>query len=238
MKNSYWAYWLIVLGVLIVIVLLLVDNYTTTNTQDYVLIKEITESAMVDAIDYAYYSTYGELKINKEKFYEVFTRRFAEDASLTTRYEISFYDVYEAPPKVGVEVSSKSSTFNFEGSSDTFDIVNKVDAVLEMKGTEKEVLSENDLLNEGELSYNNQKTSSEKLIKNLKNCHAEFNDEVCKTTSKVDITVTKCGTLTDLGVNTYEAKDTKTIYCIAKKNDDNKCSIITTYENMEKNYCN
>lgn len=133
MKNSYWAYWLIVLGVFVVLVLLLVDNYTTTNSQDYVLIKEITESSMVDAIDFAYYNTYGELKINKEKFYEVFIRRFAEDASLTTTYDIEFYDIYEAPPKVGVQVSSKSSTFNFEGSSDTFDIVDKVDAILEMK---------------------------------------------------------------------------------------------------------
>ena len=79
---------------------------------------------MEDAIDYAYYMRYGELKINKEKFYEVFLRRFAEETSLSTVYTISFDEVYEAPPKVSVQVASKSNTFNLVTDGDSFDIIN------------------------------------------------------------------------------------------------------------------
>ena len=131
MKESYWGYWLMVFGVFIIVVLLLVQSFTGANTQDYYLIKEITESSMVDAVDYAYYRTYGEIKINKEKFYEVFLRRFAEEASLATTYDIEFTEIYEAPPKVGVKVSSKSGAFNVAGDATQFDIVNKIDAILE-----------------------------------------------------------------------------------------------------------
>lgn len=132
MKESYWGYWLIVFGIFIIVVLLLVQSFTSTNTQDYYLVKSITESSLEDAIDYAYYMRYGELKINKEKFYEVFLRRFAEEASISTTYTISFDEVYEAPPKVSVQVASKSNTFNITGDSETFDIVNKIDSILEI----------------------------------------------------------------------------------------------------------
>lgn len=131
MKSSFWGYWLIVLGIFVVVVLLLVRNVTATNTQDYYLVKEITENAMVDAIDYAYYRDYGELKINKEKFMECFIRRMADETSLNQRYTIEFYAIYEAPPKVSVKVSSKSDTFNVAGDATDFDIVNKIDAILE-----------------------------------------------------------------------------------------------------------
>lgn len=133
MKEAYWAYWLVVLGVFIIVVLLLVQSFTSTNTQDYYLVKTITEAAMEDSIDYAYYRQFGEVKINKEKFYESFTRRFAEEASISTTYNIEFTEIYEAPPKVGVKVSSKSNSFEVLGDSETFDIVNKIDAILETK---------------------------------------------------------------------------------------------------------
>lgn len=131
MKEALWGYWLIVLGIFIIVVLLLVQSFTSTNTQDYYLVKTITEASMEDAIDWSYYRLYGEVKINKEKFYESFLRRFAEETSLATTYTIEFTEVYEAPPKVGVKVSSKSSTFSIAGDSTTFDIVNKIDAILE-----------------------------------------------------------------------------------------------------------
>lgn len=131
MKNAFWGYWLILLGVFIVVIMLLVQNLTTSTTQDYYLIKEITEAALVDAVDYAYYRDYGEIKINKEKFYESFLRRFAESASLTTTYTVSFYGVYEAPPKVSVEIKSKSGAFNVVGDSTSFDMVERIDAIIE-----------------------------------------------------------------------------------------------------------
>lgn len=134
MKESYWGYWLIMLGVFIIVIMMLISNVTTKNTQDYYLIKEVTEAAMVDSVNYGYYREYGELKIDREKFIESFMRRFAENVSLNT-YQIDFYGIYEAPPKVSVKVTSKSGSFMVAGDSTTFDIVNKVDAILELSAT-------------------------------------------------------------------------------------------------------
>ena len=130
MKNAFWAYWLI-LGIVIVVIMMLVQNLTTTSTQDYYVIKEITEASMIDAVDYSYYRKYGEIKINKEKFYESFFRRFAETTSLNTTYTVSFYGVYEAPPKASVEIKSKSNTFTVLGDATTVDRVERIDSILE-----------------------------------------------------------------------------------------------------------
>jgi hypothetical protein len=131
MKHAYWGYWLIVLGIFVVVVMLLVQSVTATNTQDYYMIKEVTQSAMVDSVDYAYYRDYGEIKINKEKFMECFVRRMAEETNVSQTYKIEFYQIYEAPPKVSVKVSSRSNSFNIAGTATDFDVVNKVDAILE-----------------------------------------------------------------------------------------------------------
>jgi hypothetical protein len=133
MKNAFWAYWLILLGIVIVVIMMLVQNLTTTSTQDYYVIKEITEASMIDAVDYSYYRKYGEIKINKEKFYESFFRRFAETTSLNTTYTVSFYGVYEAPPKASVEIKSKSNTFTVLGDATTVDMVERIDSEFEAK---------------------------------------------------------------------------------------------------------
>lgn len=57
--------------------------------------------------------------------------RFSENAALNTTYTVSFYGVYEAPPKASVEIKSKSNTFNVVGDSTTFDMVERIDAILE-----------------------------------------------------------------------------------------------------------
>jgi len=133
MKESFWGYWLIVLGIFVIIIMMLIQNYTTTNTQDYYLLKEATEGAMIDAIDYAYYRKYGELRINKEKFVENFLRRFAETVNVTKTYRFDFYGIYEAPPKASVKISTTTNTFTIAGDTTSFDIVNKIDAILEMQ---------------------------------------------------------------------------------------------------------
>ena len=132
MKDSYWGYWLIVLGIAIVVVMLLINNITTTSSEDYYLIKEIAQASMVDAVDYAYYRQYSEVRIHKEKFVESFVRRFAESVSLSNTYKIEFYDLYEAPPKVSVRVSSSTNTYNIFGDATNFDVVEKIDAILEL----------------------------------------------------------------------------------------------------------
>ena len=133
MKETIWGYWIIMLGVFVTVIMMLISNVTTQNTQDYYLIKEVTEAAMIDAVNYGYYRKYGELKMDREKFVESFLRRFAENVSFNT-YQIDFYDIYEAPPKVSVKVTSKSRTFRVAGDSTNFDIVNKIDAILEISG--------------------------------------------------------------------------------------------------------
>ena len=85
---------------------------------------------MYDAIDEAEFEKNGIIKINQEKFVENFLRRFAENASLSRTYVIDIYDINEEPPKVSIKVSSTE-----KGTSQVleFDLVNKVDAILETK---------------------------------------------------------------------------------------------------------
>ena len=131
MKEAFWGYWLIILGIFVITVLLLIQNLTSQNTHDYYAVKEITEAAMKDAIDVAYYEEYGEVRIKKEKFIESFLERFSESASLSNTYKVTFYDIYEVPPKVSLKVSSTSASFNVVGDTSTFDIVNTMDMLLE-----------------------------------------------------------------------------------------------------------
>ena len=131
MKEAQWGYWLVILGVFVVVVMLLIQNVTSNNTESTYSIKQISEAAMIDAVDYAYYREYGELRINKEKFIESFLRRFAESASLTTEYKIKFAGIYEAPPKVSVEITSKTQSYSIGTSSETFDMTSRVNAILE-----------------------------------------------------------------------------------------------------------
>ena len=130
MKDTYWGYWLIILGIFVIVIMMIINNVTTTKSQDYYLVKEIAQASMIDAIDYSYYSDWKELRINKEKFVESFIRRFADSVTLKDTYTIEFYDIYEAPPKVSVRVQSSTNTFNVMGDAESFDVVERVDAIL------------------------------------------------------------------------------------------------------------
>jgi len=131
MKESLWGYWIIILGLFVLVVMMLLQNYTTTNEQDYYLIKEVTEAALTDSIDWAHYRKYGEMRIVKEKFVEDFTRRFSETVNINKTYNIKFYDIYEAPPKVSVKVTTKTDSYNIMGDTEAVDVVNKIDAIIE-----------------------------------------------------------------------------------------------------------
>ena len=134
MKEAYWGYWLVLLGVFVVVILLLIQNVTSNNTENSYTVRQINEAALVDAIDYAYHREYGELKINKEKFIESFMRRFADTASLSSEYQIIITGVYETPPKVSVQITSKTNTYfiaNEQTSSEDFDMESRVEAILE-----------------------------------------------------------------------------------------------------------
>lgn len=133
MKESLWGYWLILLGIVIVTVMILLQNYTTTEQQDYYLAREVTYAAMYDAIDYGYYKKYGELKIIKEKFVENFIRRFAESATLNKNYKINFYSIYETPPAVSIEIKTNTGEFLVGNENINAGIVTRLTAILEVK---------------------------------------------------------------------------------------------------------
>ena len=133
MKESFWGYLIIILGVFTLAVIMLFNDVTNTNDQNYYLVKEVTEAAMLDSVDIAYYRQTGIVSINKDKFAENFSRRYAESAGLNKTYKIKIYDIVEQPPKVSLSVSSKTGTVNISGTAEQFDIINKIDAILENK---------------------------------------------------------------------------------------------------------
>lgn len=133
MKSAYWGYWIIALGVFVVVILLLIQNVTSNNTEDYYTLKQINEASLIDAIDYAYYRQYGEIKINKEKFMENFIRRLGETITGSTKYYVTFVGVYEAPPKVSVEINSSTNTYIISDNEESLDISNRIDAIIEQR---------------------------------------------------------------------------------------------------------
>ena len=240
MKESYWGYWLIVLGIFIIVVLLLVQSFTSTNSQDYYMVKQITESSMEDAIDWAYYRTYGELKINKEKFIEVFLRRFAEEASIVSTYKITFSDIYEAPPKVSVEVKSKSSSFSITGDSESFDIVNKIDGILEVSNYNSTVTKDEkeyfDVRTNPEDYLNEDKSIAKPIVK--AGCKYDFKlmcrEDVCN--NPLEFNIDYCGYATASGISNENMKD-GVEYCYAKANKTGtEYGFIASYESFIYGY--
>ena len=133
MKESYWGYWLILLGVFIIVVMMLIQNATTTNTQDYYQLKEVANSALYDSIDYSYFGQTGQVRIIKELYVANFLKRFSQTISLTDTYQIDFYDLYESPPKVSVKVTTKTGNFMVNGDSANVDITNSINLIAEME---------------------------------------------------------------------------------------------------------
>ena len=126
MKESYWAYFLLILGIVIVLVKLLIQRLTTTTEEDFYLGREVLEASMIDAVDYGTYRTTGKVIMSEQKFVEVFIRRFADSVTNNKTYELSFYDIYEDPPKATVRIRTSSGVT--EVGSENFDV--KLDTTL------------------------------------------------------------------------------------------------------------
>ena len=118
MKESFWGFGLVLLGVVLFAFISFVQRMTKTNEEDFYMGKEILSASMVDAIDYGSYRSTGELVMSKEKFVEVFIRRFAETVSLGKAYKIDFYDIIEYPPKASVRIRTDSSYFSGNNSQE------------------------------------------------------------------------------------------------------------------------
>lgn len=130
MNSSFWSVFVIGLGIVSVSFIIFFQNLTSIDEQNYSLLRETTEAAMYDSVDLATYRAYGIVRIDREKFVENFVRRFAEGANLSQNYKIEILDVSETPPKVSIRVSSTLAS-NVTNEIITFDIVNKLDAILE-----------------------------------------------------------------------------------------------------------
>ena len=131
---------IIIIGVLTLFVVNIVQNYQNGSELDFYLLQETTEAAMLDAVDLGYYrSSGGILRVDREKFLESFIRRFAESVNQDRNYKIRVIDFNETPPKVSIQVGS-STVATFAG--DSFDIVQKVDGILETKYYEDRLLKD------------------------------------------------------------------------------------------------
>ena len=153
MRESYWGYWLVILGVFVIGVMLLVNNISTNNTQDYYNIKEVTQASMVDAIDFSYYRLYGNLKISEQKFVENFVRRFAENVNMANDYDVEFYDLYEVPPKVSVKISSGTRSFQIGASNNQYDTTTTFSSILEL-GAQGESTSKSSTITKTGCTFN------------------------------------------------------------------------------------
>lgn len=131
MKESYWGYWIVLLGVFVVGVMVLSNDSTTNTTQDYYQLKEVANSAMFDAVDYSYYTQTRQVRMLKEVFVENFIRRFAETTKGSNSYKVDFYDLYESPPKASVKVSTKTGSYVIGNNNSQLDVVNNIDIIVE-----------------------------------------------------------------------------------------------------------
>ena len=121
---------IIIMGLMGFFAVNMVTSQQTGSELDYYLLKDTTEAAMNDAIDYDFYSNNGVVRMDKEKFLESFVRRFADSVDGTRDYNIDVYDLNETPPKVSVKIFSKSSSASKNNSTD---ITTNVDMIIESK---------------------------------------------------------------------------------------------------------
>lgn len=131
MKESAWGYAIISLGLVILSVLLLTQRMTTTNEEDFYLGREILSASMIDAVDLGTFRTTGELVMVKEKFVEIFLRRFAESISASKNFQIDFYDIREYPPKASVRIRTTSGETTIQSDSFEVNIDTLLSGVLE-----------------------------------------------------------------------------------------------------------
>ena len=131
MKESIWGWAIVVMGIVSIFFVYFFQRITNTDEHNYNLLKDVTEAAMLDAVDMASYAKSAIITIDREKFVESFIRRFAESATLSRTYVVNIYDINETPPKVSLEVKSTEKGNVTGGEILEFDISNRLDAILE-----------------------------------------------------------------------------------------------------------
>lgn len=137
MNKSILTVGIIFLALIALSLLQVLNNYSTGSELDYYLVKETTDAAIDDAIDWNFYYDCGLYRIDKERFVEMFLYRFANNVDASRGYKIGFYDINEVPPKVSIKVDSLTTlSFNAKDSSKRKDktaanISTSYDAIIE-----------------------------------------------------------------------------------------------------------
>ena len=141
MKWSFASLGVIVMGLFGLLIIILFNEITVSNEQDYYNLKDATEAAMYESVDISYYRLTGDIKISQEKFVENFTRRFTETSTFGQgNYGIIFYELSEIPAKVSLRVVDLTNEYNiynsFNGGKVDIDatqveVVNELTAILE-----------------------------------------------------------------------------------------------------------
>ena len=134
MKWSFASLGLIMIGLFGFIIIIMFNEITVSNEQDYYTLKEAAEASMIEAVDVAYYRLTGEIKISQEKFVENFTRRFTETSTFGEgNYDIIFNQISETPPKVSLTIVDSTKQYNaYNVEMAEFDIVNQLSAILDV----------------------------------------------------------------------------------------------------------
>ena len=138
MKWSFATLGLVLMGIFGFLTILLFNEITVSNEQDYYTLKDAAEAAMIESVDVAYYRLTGEIKISQEKFVENFTRRFTETSTFGQgNYRIVFKQISESPPKVSLQIEDLSKsyniyTFNSDVEQTQVKIVNELSAILDV----------------------------------------------------------------------------------------------------------
>jgi len=128
MNKGMLGVGIIIMGLIALLMINIVSNYSTGGELDYYLLKETSEAAVEDAIDGEFQMSYGLPRIDKERFVESFLRRFAENVDATRTYDIKFIDINEIPPKVSIKIDSNTVlTYN----NDTTTISTQIDQIVE-----------------------------------------------------------------------------------------------------------
>lgn len=129
MNKAYLTVGIILLSIVALGAINLIQNYSTGNELDYYMLKEAAQASMSDAVDPAYPTENGTLRIDKEKFAESFVLRFANVVQNDRNYDIYIYDINEIPPKVSIKVKSQNKSLT-AGDGQQAMIVTQIDAIL------------------------------------------------------------------------------------------------------------
>ena len=136
MNKGMLTVGIILLSLIALLMLNVLNNYSTGSELDYYLVKETVDASMLDSLDKTFATECGIYRLDKEKFVENFLYRFVSNVDGTRTYDVRFYDINEVPPIVSVKIDSLTVLGVKAPGEDTAqaaDISTSYDAIVESK---------------------------------------------------------------------------------------------------------